>query len=192
MNFFNVGFVLLSLHTNLDMILNYVLKIAGVFFMFAGINETETVSKGFKAARSQVWLIGVLSLGGLVCSMLIRYGILGGTAANIAAIVFGVGSAAAILYNQYTIVIKLMLPRHELVNDPSLLSALAKQWRIMAFFTSLCMVCDIMQRLLPQGMAQAIVGAVLVVSKIIMIIYVVLMGTAFNRVRMDFNVMHPV
>lgn len=191
MNFFNVGFVLLSLHLNFDMELNYILKIAGVIFMLAGIKETNSVSKGFDAVRGQVWLVAALSFGGLAGSLLARFGILGKTAANITSIAFGAGSAAAILFNQYATV-KLMQSKHELVNDPSLLNTLAKKWKTMAFFTVICIVCDVLNRLLPQGTVQATAGAALVFAKIIMIVYVILMGTAFNRVRMDFNVMHPI
>jgi hypothetical protein len=192
MNFFNIGFVLMSLHLNLDSELNYILKLLGILFMFGGITEISLTDKGFGRLRGYLLLTAALSAGGLAGSLLARFSVIGTFAANIWAIIFGVSSTAAALYSQYLLCVKLMLPRHELVNDPSLLSALAHKWKIMAFFAALCMVCDTLNRLLPQGNGQVLAGTVLLGAKLIMLIYVCLVGAAFNRVRMDFNVMHPV
>ncbi len=51
MNFFTVGFVLLSINLDFDMPLNYALKLAGVFFMYGGVKETDSVSDGFSRLR---------------------------------------------------------------------------------------------------------------------------------------------
>ena len=41
MNFFTVGFVLLSINLDFDMPLNYALKLAGVSFMYGGVKEYQ-------------------------------------------------------------------------------------------------------------------------------------------------------
>lgn len=192
MNFFTVGFVLLSLHINIDMPLNYALKLVGTLFMLGGIKEAAEVTDGFDSVKGLTFTVGAFSLGGLIGSILIKAGAVTGAAAKIISVLLGDGGAAAALLLQYKVAVKLMLPRHELVNDPSLLAALVKKWRNMAFFTVICMVCDVLQRAISQVTVQAVVGSVLTISKIIMLICVAVMGAAFNRVRMDFNVTHPI
>jgi hypothetical protein len=171
--------------------LGYIIKIVGAVFMFAGIRETETVSKGFSAYRGQVWLIMLLSAGGTVCSLLSARGIINGLPSNLLSIIFGVGCTAAILFNQRCIV-RLMNTRRELVNDPSLLDNLAATWRKLAVFTTLTTLCDVLYRLLPQGKLQVAVGTVQIITKVIMLGYVCILGAVFNKIRTDFNIMHPV
>ena len=179
MNFFTVGFVLLSINLDFDMPLNYALKLAGVFFMYGGVKETDSVSDGFSRLRPLIAAVCALSTLGLAGSLLTYFGLVGGMAGNIISIVLGAGTVAAVLYTQYVKIIKLMLPRHELVNDPSLLVNLAKTWKKL-------------NRLLPAGNAQVYASVVLVIARVIMIIYIFCAASAFNKVRMDFNAVHPV
>ena len=54
------------------------------------------------------------------------------------------------------------------------------------------MFTEALYRILPLSDLQAGVGAVEIISRIIMYVYVILVSLAFARVRNDFNVMHPV
>lgn len=192
MNFFTVGFVLLSINLDFDMPLNYALKLAGVFFMYGGVKEIDSVSDGFSRLRPLIAAVCALSTLGLAGSLLTYFGLIGGMAGNIISIVLGAGTVAAVLYTQYVKIIKLMLPRHELVNDPSLLVNLAKTWKKLAIFTALGAAGDVLNRLLPVGNAQVYASVVLVIARVIMIIYIFCAASAFNKVRMDFNAVHPV
>jgi hypothetical protein len=191
MNFFNVGFIFLSIHFSYDMPINYVLQLVGCVFMIGGVREIVMTDKDFSVYSKPVWLIAVVSAVGLLGSLASKFGLVGSAVSNAIGIILGLGSAVIILICQQSIV-KTMSGKHELVNDPSLLNGLKKTWNKMAFFTVLCIVCDFLNRILPAGNFQVYAGTVLFFSKIIMLIYVALMGVAFNRVRMDFNVMHPV
>lgn len=191
MNFFNVGFVLLSLQFNFNWILNYVVKLVGVMFMLSGIKEISAFYSGYGKFKSGVLAVGAAAVGGTLCSALSAGGVIGESVGNVLSILFGAGSAALILVTQYKI-LKITAANHEIVNDPSLLYDLRKAWNKLAFFTALTVVCDVLYRLLPFGNWQTAAGTVLVFSRIIMYVYVVIMGVAFNKVRMDFNTMHPV
>ena len=109
MNFFTVGFVLLSINLDFDMPLNYALKLAGVFFMYGGVKETDSVSEGFSRLRPLIAAVCALSALGLACSLLTYFGLVGGMAGNIISIVLGAGTVAAVLYSLLGIVIILFL-----------------------------------------------------------------------------------
>ncbi|MGN0632466.1 MAG: hypothetical protein ACI4JW_01210, partial [Oscillospiraceae bacterium] len=74
----------------------------------------------------------------------------------------------------------------------SLLDRLGKAWNKLALFTLITAVTDIIYRFAPTGNLREYIGVVQVFARFLMIIYVVVMGSAFNKVRADFNVVHPV
>ncbi|MCD8094754.1 MAG: hypothetical protein LUE12_01310 [Ruminococcus sp.] len=191
MNFFNVGFVLCAIDVSFSSWINYALKLLGAVFMFVGIREAQAVADGFERFNGQVVTAGALSVAGLAAALLYQAGTLSGTSANVILTAVGFLSVAAVVYNQYSI-IKHITPMHELVNDPSLLDRLSKLWKRLTVFRAVALVCETAAHCMPDCTAQAVVQFVMLAARIIMYVYVFFVAAAFNRVRMDFNVMHPV
>lgn len=191
MNFLSVGFVLCAMNFNLGWEMNYGVRLAGALFMLAGLAEADSVSEGFKAFRGRVMGIAGISAGGLAVTLLLRFGVIPEKLRHPLGIVFGVSLAACVIWVEYRL-LKHIVARHELVNDPSLLGALQKKWTRYAFFAGLSVFTEALYRILPLSDLQAGVGAVEIISRIIMYVYVILVSLAFARVRNDFNVMHPV
>lgn len=190
MNFFSVGFVLCALNFNLGWELNYVLRIVGTVFMLNGIKEADSVSEGFYRSRPLVAAAGVVSVLGMGIALMIRFNALTEAAGNVFSMIFGALALALVLAGQRKILTNI-LAHHKLVNDPSLLGALDKVWKKYAFFAAFSVLADLIYRILPESYFQAYIGAAEVISRIIMYIYVVMLGTAFSRVARDFNIMHP-
>ena len=193
MNFFNIGFVLCAFCLNMGMELNYVTRIVGVLFMLGGIRELDSFfgEPRFAKHRSAEIGIALLAAGGLAQTLMTRFGIIGAAAGNTLSCVFGTLCTAAVLLDQKKI-LSVMLPDHSLVNDPSLLAKLGKTWKGYAVAAGASLIAEVAGRILPAGSSEsAYIGAVLVFARLLMYIYLALMGTAFNRCRTDFNVIHP-
>lgn len=190
MNFFSVGFVLCALNFNLGWELNYALRIVGTLFMLSGIEEADSVSEGFADSRPLVAAGGAVSVLGTAVALMIRFGALNAAAGNLLSMILGAAALTPVLLSQRKILLNAQ-KHHDLVNDPSLLEALVKVWKKYAFFAAFSVGADILYRLLPDGYFQAYIGTAEVVTRIIMYVYVVLLGTAFARVVRDFNIMHP-
>ncbi len=191
MNFLSVGFVLCTMNFNMGWELNYIVRLVGALFMLAGLTEADSVSQGFKAFRSRVIAITGISAGGLGFTLMLRFQLLPEALRHPVGIFFGVTLAGVVIWVQLGL-LKHMTEHHELVNDPSLLGKLQKTWTRYAFFAALSVFTEALYRLLPVTDFQAGVGAVEVISRLIMYVYVILISTAFARVRHDFNIMHPV
>ncbi len=191
MNFFNVGIVLCSIDLSVSTWLNYTLKLVGALFMLAGIREAQTVSEGFDKYSGGALLSLALSVVGLAASLLTDFSVLSGTISNICLTASGVLCTGMIIYNQSGI-ISHMTPKHELVNDPSLLNNLDRLWKRLTFFRIISLVCEASARFIPEGNIQTFIQTVLIIVRIIMYFYVVFVALAFNRVRMDFNATHPI
>lgn len=191
MNFLSVGFVLCALNFNMGWELDYGVRLVGALFVLSGLAEADTASDGFKRFKPHCLALLVISAGGLAATLLLRFGALPKAAENPLGLVFGLAAAGITIYAEY-LILGHMLMRHELVNDPALLGSLEKVWKRYAFFAALSVAAEALYRILPDSGFQAGVGAVEVISRIIMYVYVVLVGTAFARVRQDFNIMHPV
>lgn len=193
MNFFTIGFVLCALSMNIGMELNYVTRIVGALFMLGGIRELDSYlgKPLFAKHRAAEFAILLTAAGGLVQALMTRYGVLSRSAGNVLSIVCGSLCTLAVLGDQYKILRKIV-PDHDLVNDPSLLTALWKVWKKYAGFALCSLICEIGGRVLTVGSSEYVyMGVVLVGSRILMYIYLVIMGTAFDRCRRDFNAIHP-
>lgn len=191
MNFFTVGFVLCSFNLNLGSILNYALKIVGGFFMLGGFKEIKFITEKLERTKPFVYLSLVLAVLGAGSAVMIQTDVLKDSAANVISTMIGTLSILSVVYSQLLIIRKLT-PDHTLVNDPSLLDKLAKAWNKLAVFTLITDLTDIIYRFAPTGNFREYVGVVQVFARFLMIIYVVVMGSAFNKVRADFNAVHPV
>ena len=193
MNFFNIGFVLCAFCLNIGMELNYVTRIVGALFMLGGIRELDSFFDGPRFAKHRPAEIATAlhAAGGLAQALMTRFGIIGADAGNIASCVFGTLCTTTVLLDQKRI-LAVILPDHSLVNDPSLLAKLGKTWNGYALAAAASLIAEIAGRILPAGSNEsAYIGATLVFARLLMYIYLALMGSAFNRCRMDFNAIHP-
>ena len=191
MNFLSVGFVLCAMNFNLGWEMNYGVRLAGALFMLAGLAEADSVSEGFKAFRGRVMGIAGIAAGGLAVTLLLRFGVIPDKLRHPLGIIFGASLAAFVIFAEYGL-LKHIVSHHELVNDPSLLAALQKKWGRYALFAGISVFTEALYRILPLSSFQAGVGAVEIITRIIMYVYVMHISIAFSRVRNDFNIMHPV
>lgn len=193
MNFFNIGFVLCAFCLNVGMELNYLTRMIGVLFMLGGIRELDSFfgEPRFAKHRPLQFVLMLLAAGGLAQTLLTRFGIISADVGNILSCIFGTLCTTTVLLGQKKI-LAVMLPDHSLVNDPSLLAKLGKMWNGYAVAAAASLFAEIAGRILPAGSNEsAYIGAALVFARLLMYIYLALMGSAFNRCRMDFNAIHP-
>lgn len=187
MNFFTVGFALTAIIMNADLAAGYALRFIGALFLIGGANETECVTKGFLRYKKPSAAVAVLCAAASAAVLLTD-----GSVKKYAAIGFSLVITAAALLLQRSILLK-MKKRHKLVGNPDLIKTLKKTWDKMAFFCALTSVCELLDRVLPDGGFRLyIIEIALVCARIICYIYVILMTRAFNRVRDDFNSAHPI
>ncbi len=194
MNFFTIGFILCSLNFNVGYPANYIVKLVGALFMLGGIKETAVSedSFGFDKYRSDVLISLFLASAGTLLTLLSGFGIIPEKPSFIIATAAGTVTFASVIYHQYRIITQ-MRPMKALVNDPSLLEKLCKAWRGYAITASVTMLCQLVMRLSTSGRAlHTTAGVLFFIAIIIQYVLLVHMGGAFNDVRMDYNVMHPI
>ncbi len=196
MNFFSVGFILCSIKFSLDIPLTYVIKLIGMGFMLGGYKEIEPIFESFGRFKAMTSAAALCTAGGLVCACLNSFGVTKGALANLLSIIFGSLSVVLIIINQRSLIehmydIQRDTEQKDITNDPSLVRALKNAWQKAAFFTLLSLASDIAYRLIPDGAIRTAAGTVQVISMLLMYIYIISMGTAFGRVRNDFNITHP-
>lgn len=194
MNFFTIGFIFCSLNFNIGHPINYITRLIGVFFMLGGIKETlvSEDSFGFESFRTDVLITLVCALLGTAASLLMGFELIPQKVGFLLTTTLGVLTFLSVISHQFRIIRK-MRPMKALVNDPSLLERLWKAWRNYAAAASVTMFCQLVMRLSTSGKAlHTAAGALFFITIIIQYVLLVHMGGAFNDVRTDYNVMHPI
>ena len=194
MNFFTIGFIFCSLNFNVGHPLNYIVRILGTVFMLGGIKETlvSEDSFGFDAFRTDVLVTLVCAVSGTAASLLLGFELIPKSAGFVLTTTLGTLTFLSVISHQLKIVRK-MRPMKALVNDPSLLEKLWRAWRNYAAAASLTMLCQLVMRFSTSGKGlHTAAGVLFFITMIVQYFLLVHMGGAFNDVRTDYNVMHPV
>ena len=194
MNFFTIGFIFCSMNFNIGYPVNYILRVAGALFMLGGISETKVSedSSGFDRFKPEVLLTLGCAAAGTVLTLLTGFKVIPEKAGFVIAATVGTLTFASVVLHQYRIVAH-MRPMKALVNDPSLLEKLWKAWRGYTAAATVTMVCQLITRLSESGSGlHTLAGTVFFVTMIVQYVLLVHMGGAFNDVRLDYNVMHPI
>ena len=194
MNFFALGFVLCGIDFNMGFPAVYIIRLLGLAAMFAGICECDALdrSMGFSRFSGMIYLSAALSAAALVCACLGRFGVIEKNISVPLCTVTGCLSFASVVWHQNAVT-KHMLPLHLLVNDPSLLNALRKKWIFFAAAGSVSVAAEAVNRTAASGgNVHTFSGVILLISRLVMFGSLISVGTAFDRVRRDFNTMHPI
>ena len=191
MNFISVGIVLCALNFNLSWELHYAVKLVGVLFMLAGLREADTVTEGFSRFRREVLAVGAAAAAGLAGLLLCRLTHPPAVAVSALSIVLGLLTGFGTLVSQKRILGELEAQREVMVNDPSLIHAVRRTWNKYAPVTAMTLTADVLYRLLPDSEVQAVIGAVEVVTRIVMYVLVIVLASSLARACRDFNIMHP-
>ena len=194
MNFFTAGFFLCGINFNMGFPAVYVIRLAGLLFMLTGIRECDAAdrSMGFSRFTGMIYVSLAACAAALACSLLGRFGVFPEAPSKHLCTAAGCISFFTVIFHQNALT-KHIRPLHSLVNDPSLLDSLRKKWQAFAVFAAVSTAAEALNRTASSGgMLHTVSGVILVASRIIMFGTLISMTAAFDRVRRDFNTMHPV
>lgn len=193
MDFFNVGFVLCALNFKFGTELNFALRLIGTGFMLGGLREMALYYGEDRLGRHRggVIAVGLLSAAGLAEALCARFGITGGGTGNILSTAAGLLCGGAVLASQ-RLLLNSLIADTSLINDLSLMKRLSKTWNWYAIFAGVSLIAEAVGRFaVTDSVPHLASGVAQVFSRVLMYIYVIAVGVAFNRCRTDFNRTHP-
>lgn len=189
MNFFVLGYAFVNLPLGFNSIVCYAVKFLGFLFMFLGIVEISGQTSNFKGLKLPAWIgLGVLGLCTAVETLVIVFKA-GATVLNIAGIVLGIVSTLTVVFFCKKL-LELIRENNNLVNDNSNITRFYGSWNKLVVFTGINLVFDILNRVISFVKIQDFAGFVAVITKIIMIVFVIMTVLQFNKIRVDFNKKH--
>ena len=190
MNFFAVGFLLADLQLDLGLWIGYAVKLTGGLFMLGGIAEMSAVEGSVKRLRpaAAVFLLlsaaaaGIIGLAGLSKE---------DGALKVISIVSGVLTTAAAGYF-FVGLLRLLRENPDIAANVPEVKRLSAQYNRMLFVYAVVLAADGINRFTGGTAAADVTGVIMYFTKIVSYVYLIVCALGFNRLRMSFNLAHPV
>lgn len=188
MNFFCVGFFLVSIQLNINMAVHYAVQLIGMLFILGGILEIKEFNVNFKLYLNTSKLMCLLLAASSLYFVLAGIFDMSKKALNISGLAIGIVMTLLSLLFQKRLICGISKCT-DLVNDVSGLVRVKKTWTKLAVITLVGLAADIGNRVIPVEKAAAVSGTVLLFSRIVLYVAAFILLWRFNKIRTDFNLM---
>ena len=183
MNFFFVGYLLLSIQFNFSYAYSFIMKIIGLLFLVGGIWEMSDYKKEYKKLYKPIAICMSFSLITIICFILFQF-IDNNFVLQIFQVIMGTLVTVLTLLIQNKI-IKLLLKDDNLIDCPANIIELQRSWKKLMFFTALSVAFNIFN-IIPIRIVMDISALLMAVSRIIMYIFAIVVIVKLVKVRNDY------